>query len=76
MKTIQEAIKQFSTLDISDCLNIYDKFEECLISVDSSMYEIEEAGSFDSPGYDMSAYAVAYIEDNKPKLFTFIEENY
>lgn len=38
---------------------------------------VEEAGSFDSPGYDMNSWAVAWVKDDgSPGLETFIEESY
>lgn len=37
---------------------------------------IKEVGSFDSPGYDMSAWAFAYVEDGKPKIYGIELESY
>jgi hypothetical protein len=73
-KTIQEAIKEIESLDTIDRDD--EKIEQILLGVDEDSYVLEEAGSFDSPGYDMWAYAIAYIEDAKPQLFTYMWESY
>lgn len=39
-------------------------------------YTYISAGSFDSPGYDMWSYVVAWLEDGKIKQECFVEESY
>ena len=39
-------------------------------------YTYISAGSFDSPGYDMWSYVVAWLEDGQIKQECFIEESY
>lgn len=73
-KTIQDAVKEIEALGeikIGD-----EQVDKILEGVDPESYVMEEAGSFDSPGYDLSAMAIAYIEDGKPKLCTWEEEMY
>lgn len=72
MKTMKQAIEEF---EASNCESTYEEFENFLEGVKED-YVIEEAGSFTSPGYDMWVYSVAYIEDGKPRLYTFTEEAY
>lgn len=74
MKTIQQAIKEIEALKSIDADD--ETIAKILEGVDSSTYAWDEAGSFDSPGYDMWANAIAYIEDGKPKLFTYMQESY
>ncbi len=73
-KTIQDAIaeiKKLETIDADD-----ETVEKILEGVDKESYVWDGAGSFDSPGYDMYANAIAYIEDGKPQLFTYVQEMY
>lgn len=74
MKTIQQAIKEIEALESIDADD--ETVAKILEGVDESTYAWDEAGSFDSPGYDMYANAIAYIEDGKPKLFTYMQESY
>lgn len=72
-KTIQEAIEEFKKSDVEPT---EENFLTFLEGVDENTYTIECVGDFDSPGYDMWVYAVAYIEDGKPMLYGFTEESY
>ena len=74
MKTIQAAIAEIEKLESIDADD--ETVEKILEGVDKDSYFWDEAGSFDSPGYDLYANAIAYIEDGKPKLFTYVQENY
>jgi len=74
MKTIQEAIKEIEALETIDRDD--ETVEAILKDVDERTYVWNEAGSFDSPGYDMYANAIAYTEDGSPALFTYIQESY
>ena len=49
--------------------------EELLDGLDDK-YTYCPGGSFDSPGYDMNAYVVAWIEDGEIKQECFVEESY
>lgn len=73
-KTIQEAIKEIEALETLDRDD--ETVDKILEGVDPETYVWNEAGSFDSPGYDMWANAIAYVEDGKPKLFTYMQESY
>lgn len=74
MKTIQEAIKEIEALDTIDRDD--DAVEAILEDVDERTYVWSEAGSFDSPGHDMVANAIAYLDGDAPALFTYIQESY
>lgn len=74
MKTIQQAVAEIEALEeimIGD-----DTVEKILEGVPEDDYEIVEAGSFDSPGYDMNSYALAYLEDGKIKMIAWEEVMY
>lgn len=49
------------------------KFEDLLEGLPKGAIYMS-AGSFDSPGYDIDSYAVAWIEDGKVRLETFVLE--
>lgn len=73
-KTIQEAAKEIEAL--GEIMVGDDQVDNILEGVDPDSYIMEEAGSFDSPGYDMHAYVIAWVEDDKPKVVTWVEESY
>lgn len=73
-KTIQEAIAEIEKLESIDADD--ETVEKILEGVDKESYAWDGAGSFDSPGYEMYGNAIAYIEDGKPKLFTYEQEVY
>lgn len=52
------------------------RMDELLDGLDKKKYTYIEAGDFDSPGYDMFSYVVAWLEDGEIKQECFIEELY
>lgn len=59
--------ERFGTDDI-DMMQLLDGLDD--------KYTYIAGGSFDSPGYDMWSYVVAWLEDGKIKQECFVEESY
>lgn len=64
----EQLAERFGTDDIH--------MEDLLEGLDIDKYTYIHGGSFDSPGYDMNSYVVAWLEDGKIKLECFVEESY